>query len=556
MSKHFPGRKLSIPRLALVVLLAGALVGASFAGWGRFTDTRAAADGQPWFAGYVDATATPFYPFETPATEAGGSVVLSFIVADAKKPCEPSWGGYYGFDDAAATMDLDRRIARYTQEGGEVVISFGGLLNDELATSCTNVNDLVSAYRSVIERYEVSTLDFDIEGENLEDAAAGERRAQAVSQLQKEFRQDDKPLNVWLTLPVAPTGLTEVGTTAVTQFLDASVDLAGVNIMTMDYGASRTGSTTMFEASKQAAVSTHRQLGILYERAGINLGPQTLWGKVGITPMIGQNDVVGEVFDLDAAEKLNAFAREKGVGRMSMWSLNRDATCSANYPDLTVVSDSCSGVDQQGRSFAEALGNGFSGRGLTLSTAPTTSEPSATATATTVVDDPETSPYPIWFEDATYVEGERVVWHGNVYEAKWWTKEAVPDNPVLKAEETPWQLIGPVLPGETPLPEVTVPAGTFPDWDAEITYLKGSKILFDGHAFEAKWWSKGDSPQAALQGSDSSAWSMLKDETVLQQLENGTLKTSTATDTATDEATTKATVKPTSPAKGKDKSGD
>ena len=63
-----------------------------------------------------------------------------------------------------------------------------------------------------------------------------------------------------------------------------------------------------------------------------------------------------------------------------------------------------------------------------------------------------------------YLEGEKVVRHHNVYEAKWWTKGDVPDNPVLQSWETPWNLIGPVLPGEKPIPQPTVPKDTYPSW--------------------------------------------------------------------------------------------
>ncbi|GAB3532178.1 glycosyl hydrolase family 18 protein [Arthrobacter tecti] len=515
MSKRFPGRRLSPVRLSIVAAITGALVVSTVVGWNRFEDVRAAAGGGSWFAGYVDATATPLYPFEQPASEQGRSVVLSFIVADPEDGCTPSWGAAYSLDEAQTELDLDRRIARLTQDGGEVAVSFGGLLNDELARTCTDVRQLAAAYRTVVERYDLTTIDLDIEGEDLADAEAATRRAEAVALLQEERRSDGEPLNVWLTLPVAPSGLTVGGTDAVTAMLDGGVDLAGVNIMTMDYGGSREAGVSQLDASIAAARATHSQLGVLYDRAGTSLGPQTLWKKIGLTPMIGQNDVPAEVFDLEAAAAFNTFAVDTGVGRMSMWSLNRDATCSDNYGDVSVVSDSCSGIEQDGMLFAELLGAGFEGRAATLNSVPTTPE----ATPEPIADDPETSPYPIWSEEATYVAEDRVVWRGKVYAAKYWTTGDVPDNPVLQAAETPWTLIGPVLPGEKPLPVVTAPPETYPGWDAEKVYEKGDRILFDGHVFEAKWWNRSDSPEAALQASDSSPWRKFSSEEVKDLLE-------------------------------------
>ncbi|NKX49108.1 glycosyl hydrolase family 18 [Arthrobacter deserti] len=510
MSKRFPGRKLSLVRLALLILVAGVVGVAAFDGWNRFADARAASSGEPWFAGYVDATATPFYAFEDPSGPAEQNVVLSFIVADHEDGCRPSWGGAYSLDEAAATMDLDRRIARLAGSGGKVVISFGGLNNDELPAACTDPDWLLAASRTVVDRYQPAAIDPDIEGDDLANAEAGKRRAAAIAALQQEHREAGKDLKVWLTLPVAPTGLTPEGTAAVEQMLAGGAALKGVNIMTMDYGGSRGPSQSMLGASVAAARATHGQLTVLYRRAGEDVGEQTLWRRIGLTPMIGQNDVVGEVFDLEAPAGLNAFAREHGVGRMSMWSLNRDQTCSENYGDTTRVSDSCSGVDQGGSSFAQVLANGMGGAAGTLDSAP---EPAPSPSpAATVVDDPETSPYPIWSEEASYVAEDRVVWKGKVYEAKWWTRGDVPNNPVLQASETPWSLIGPVLPGETPMPVVTAPAGLYPQWSPDRTYEKGDRVLYEGRIFEAKWWTRSDTPEAARQGSDSSPWAMFDNE--------------------------------------------
>ena len=488
-------------------LTVGVIVTGASVGWNRFQDSRTASVGKSWFSGYVDATATPFYAFEEPVTDQGKSVVLSFIVADSKNPCQPSWGGAYTLGEAETTMDLDRRIARLVRNGGDISVSFGGLVNAELATACTDATKLKNAYEQVIDRYNLTTIDLDIEGDNLSDTQAGKRRAEAIASLQKDHRSAGKDLNVWLTLPVAPNGLTEAGTTAVSQMLTADVDLTGVNVMTMDYGGSRGSSQSMLDASIAAAEATHSQLTELYKRTGVDLGAQTLWRKIGLTPMIGQNDVAGEVFGLDAAAGLNAYAREKGIGRVSMWSLNRDVTCSVNYADVTRVSDGCSGVDQGSARFAQVLGQGITGQADIVTTAPT-------ATATQAADNPATSPYPIWAKEYSYVAEERVVWHGNVYSAKWWTRGDLPDNPVLQAADTPWKLIGPVLPGDRPAPVVTVPAGTYPVWSAATVYQKGDRVLVDGRILESKWWNQRDNPQAALQGSSSSPWIMLKTDEV------------------------------------------
>ena len=497
-----PRRRLSIPRLIVALVVTSGLVGASLFAvqWVQASAEETAA---PWFAGYTDVTATPTFPFEEPASTEAKNVVLSFIVADPTAGCTPSWGAAYSMTDAAASLDLDRRVARLQQQGGEIAISFGGLNNSELATTCTSVTQLAAAYTSVITRYDVSTIDFDIEGKNLTDAAANERRAKALALVQKQQAEAGHPIAIWLTLPVAPTGLDTDGQAAVRATLAEKVDLSGVNAMTMDYGSSLTAGTSMIQASEAALTALHRQLDALYLERKITLTDKTLWSKIGATPMIGQNDTKGEIFTLDAAKQLNAFVLQHGIGRMSMWSLNRDITCGSNYVNLAVVSDACSGVSQGSSTFAEVLGAKLTGKPHFSAGSVTTDE---AVDPSSLKDDPATSPYAIWEDGSSYLQGTKVVWHHNVYQAKWWTRGDTPDDPVLNDWETPWLLIGPVLPGETPIPQPTLPAGTYPDWTGAAVFDKGDRVLFDGVPYQAKWWTQGDSPEAASSDPDGSPW--------------------------------------------------
>jgi chitinase len=335
-----PVRRFSILRLIIAILATAGLVVGGFAGWQTFSASADRTTSGAWFAGYVDVTATPTFAFENPTTAAAKQVVLSFIVSSPTSACTPTWGGAYSLDEASSSLDLDRRIARLQQQGGDVSVSFGGQENQELAVNCTSVTQLAAAYSAVINRYHLSTIDLDVEGAALDDSAANVRRAEALAIVQKQQRAAGKSLAIWLTLPVTQSGLAVDGQDAVRATLAGKVDLAGVNAMTMDYGSSLTRGTSMLTASEDALTATERQLGILYTDANITLNQGTLWSKIGVTPMIGQNDDAGEVFTLADAAKLTAFAHSHGVGRVSMWSLNRDISCGSNYTTLTVVSDS------------------------------------------------------------------------------------------------------------------------------------------------------------------------------------------------------------------------
>lgn len=509
-----PTRKLSYLRVLLALLVLGFFAYGTNLSLDRWHESETTVAYDSWFAAYVDVTSTPVYPFEQLGSTETSDVVLSFIVSSPSNACVPTWGTYYTMEEATIALDLDRRIARLEQQGGRIAISFGGALNSELALVCKDHDALLTAYESVIERYHIDTIDLDLENESLRDKDALERRAVVMAQLQEKYRSQGKSLAIWLTLPVAPQGLTQDGTDAVAQMLAHEVDLAGVNVMTMDYGASREQGQAMSEASKRALVETHRQLGVLYKQAGINLNKGSLWQKIGATPMIGQNDVVEEIFTVEDAQILNTFAREQSIGRMSMWSANRDIPCGENYVDVKTVSDSCSGVKSPKLSFTQALSAGFDGD-LTQNASLLTKEDPESV----IVDNPENSPYQIWQEAGTYPRGVKVVWHGNVYEAKWWTKNDLPDNPVLQSWETPWQLVGPVLPGEKFVEQPTLPKGTYPKWSGETIYEGGDRVLFDGVPFQAKWWNQGSSPAASASHADSSPWMALTQAQIMEVLE-------------------------------------
>ena len=258
-----PKRRVSLTRLVGVLAIVAATV------VGMVWVTRAAiatfaAEETVLFAPYVDITLRPTTYFEDPLENRSNEVVLGFIVADPSDGCRPTWGTYYSIDAAGRALDLDRRIVPYRERGGEIIVSFGGEANHELAITCTDVDRLAQAYTDVIERYHATALDFDIEGSALVDEDANRRRAEALSPIQDAHES----LQLWLTVPVAPTGLTSEGINLIDTTLAGGVDLTGVNIMTMNFGGSRPSGTSMGAASVDALQATQRQLHGLFQRHG------------------------------------------------------------------------------------------------------------------------------------------------------------------------------------------------------------------------------------------------------------------------------------------------
>jgi chitinase len=475
-----PTRKLSWGRLGILVLVLAALGGGGTAAVLHWKNTAGPA-AKSWAVPYVDVTLTPTFQFQDPAANPANDVALGFVVADPKSACTPSWGGAYSPDEASASLDLDRRISQLRAAGGNVMLSVGGANNSELAVACTDQAALTAAYQQLVKRYDVTTLDLDVEGTAVADQASLERRAAALRTVQAGTQ-----LAVWLTLPVTPDGLTADGLNAVRTTLAGGVSLRGVNVMTMDYGSS--SAPDMLSLSTSALEATHKQLSDLYLRLGVQLTSSQVWSRIGATPMIGQNDVDAERFTLTDARGLASYALGKGLGRVSMWSLNRDAPCKGTFTNVVVHSNTCSGVAQDALAFSSVFA-GLPGQAVG-SSAPAIAIPDQQ----TVVDDPKTSPYPVWRLTAQYVGGYKVVWHGVVYQAKWSNSGTDPTATGSSNAPTPWSVIGPVRAADkSPDPAPTV-TGVTGQWNETTMYVRGRRVLFGGLPYQARWSTKGDSP--------------------------------------------------------------
>ena len=511
--QRFSGRRVSWARVAVSVLGSLALVGVGVAAVAPppvLPVTGTPLD-QRWFAGYYDVTLDQGAELaETALATAPGGAVLAFVVAASDTDCVPTWGKAYSLDDAATRFDLDRRIERLHREGRPVAVSFGGAANTELAGACTTPQSLAEAYAAVIDRYGVDTIDLDIEGEMLSDRAASARRADAVALLQRSRPADD-PLEVWLTLPIAPEGLTDEGLDLISGMLDAGVQVDGVNAMTMNYGIQNPGD--LVAVSERALDAMASQLRDLWDGAGRDLPPGGVTTLMGATPMIGRNDVPSEVFSLDDARALRSFASERGLARLSMWSLNRDHTCGSNYPFTGTVSARCSGIEQAGESFADVLSEGYLGR--VDAAVPPPEQP-------VVDDDPKTSPYPVWSSTSFYSRGIKVVWHGSVYVSKWWNEGGTPpDDPTLDTGASAWSYLGPVLASDEPFRLPQLPEGTYPEWAVDVLYNQGDRVLLDGTGYEARWWSRGQRPDRSILDRDYSPWTPIEPDPAAESAAGG-----------------------------------
>jgi chitinase len=451
-----------------------------------------------WFAPYVDTTLTPTFQFQDPSSDPSRQSVLGFVVSSPTSACTPSWGGAYSLDQADAQLSLGNRIAQYQSIGGTPIVSFGGQANSELAIKCTDDSALKAAYLSVIDRYHLSVIDLDIEGAALSNWSSITRRATVIGEVEGAVQAAGGHLSVWLTLPVATTGLQDNAISVIDAFLRDHVALAGVNVMSMDFGSSE---PDMLSGVESSITTSHAQLAKIFSSYGVTMSSTQVWNHLGTTVEIGQNDTAGEQFTVDDARALTTFAESNHLGRVSMWSINRDAQCGSAFAEVGVQSNTCSGVKQTSQEFSKIFAK--------LNGTPTKASSTSEITTPTVVTNPASNPYPTWQPADAYVEGYKVVRDGYIYQAKWYNSGQDPAAQVQYQWQTPWLLIGPVLANSQAPTTTTLPPGADPAWSSSAQYQAGARVLFDGLPYQAKWYNSGDSPAAEPSDPSGSPWTPL-----------------------------------------------
>ncbi|WP_369271240.1 cellulose binding domain-containing protein [Streptomyces sp. R11] len=289
------------------------------------------------FAPYIDTSLHPAFDMVASAEATGVKDYNLAFVTDGGG-CTPKWGGVTDLGgDAVAAQIGDLRA-----KGGDVRVSFGGAAGSELATTCSSADALAAAYEKVVSAYKLTKVDFDVEGGALPDKSANTRRAQAIARLQA----DHPDLDVSFTLPVMPEGLTQPGVDLLADAEKNGVQIDTVNIMAMDYGPAY--SDDMGTYAEQAATATQAQV-----KSVLGLSDSAAWKTVAVTPMIGVNDVVTEIFKVDDATQLVNFAKSKGLGWLSMWSATRDKQCAGG--EKPAADATCSSILQEKFAFSKAF---------------------------------------------------------------------------------------------------------------------------------------------------------------------------------------------------------
>ncbi len=237
---------------------------------------------------------------------------------------------------SSAIVDHKSDVAAFLAAGGHLKASFGGATGNYLENGCTTTASLTKAIEAFVDSTGLTDLDFDVEQAVAMNPTVNARRSAALAAVQKS-----RGIKVSFTLPAVPStstvagGMTAASYAVVESALKSGVVVSHVNLMTMDYGTSYSTGRKMGELAVSTVEASAAQLKVLMP----SLTDAQIYATLGATPMIGQNDIPTEIFTLDDAKVLVAFAKAKNLGLVSVWALQRDVPCAG-----TVNPAICSGA--------------------------------------------------------------------------------------------------------------------------------------------------------------------------------------------------------------------
>lgn len=234
-------------------------------------------------------------------------------------------------------------LKQFVLEGGQPIVSFGGATGTYMEEA-VSVDEMIKQISNLIDSTGIRALDFDIEGASLPKQELNNKRAAVITALQKKY----KNLYISFTLPADPRGLTQEGINLLKHAIEQKVIISVVNIMAMDIGKLQAGKNWGIVAPEMGEV-TVSQLKTLYP----SKTSQQLYKMLGITTMIGKNDDDSICYPADML-KIGQFAKEKNIGLLSFWAINRDQTGTG---DLVVYSQ----VNKSDYEFYNNSRNGLGG---------------------------------------------------------------------------------------------------------------------------------------------------------------------------------------------------
>jgi opacity protein-like surface antigen len=241
---------------------------------------------------------------------------------------------------AANVPSLHAAGLRYT-------ISTGGEGNVFTCSSDAGMEAFVARYESP----SLVGFDFDIEaGQTPEMIGALLQRIKTAQQRRPHLRMSFT-VATFAASDGSQTSLNTQGQQVLAAIRAVGLERYFINLMVMDFGAASPAVCVVRNGRCDMAASAQQAAGNLHQKLGVPLA------QIELTPMIGINDVVDNIFMPADAIQLANFVKTEKLGGLHFWSLDRDTPC----PDgKAQVSPTCNGIqDHTPLAFARAFAWGL-----------------------------------------------------------------------------------------------------------------------------------------------------------------------------------------------------
>ncbi len=245
------------------------------------------------------------------ALSGGTTVTLSFATGTCGAE---SWGGVPGDAMAAANVPL------LVEAGIDYMLATGGAAG---SFHC----DSDAGFAQFIDRWASPNLigvDFDIEvGQSADDIAALVARVDAAHAAHPDFRFSFTIATLAGTEPGESLNATGIATVEALQDHFGTIPAhVTINLMTMDYGG---GSPSICVVGADGLCDMGASAGQAADNLVTNHGVPH--DRIELTPMIGGNDVQANVFTLEDADELAAYAIAHDLAGVHYWAYDRDVDC-------------------------------------------------------------------------------------------------------------------------------------------------------------------------------------------------------------------------------------
>ena len=417
-------------RGSIAALVTGALTLAGGASVLALTGTANAAGGALTANWYESA---PYYYVLDSAAPDPGQVIsatgekayeLAFLLAPSGGGCTPTWDGT---DPVSSDTQVSALISEIRADGGDVSASAGGATGNKLGQECGTPAATAAAYQSVITKYGLHAIDFDIEEPEIESSSSVANELGAAQILQA----NNPGLFVSITMPTATSGANYFGQLLLNESKSLGFVPDDYSLMPFDNGFSGGA------ASQQTALTDfNAQLVSTFGWTSAQA-----WNHEGFSGMNGRSDTGEYFYQADFASMLT-FAEQHNMSRYTFWSLNRDQQCSP--PDNGgKTSGDCSSVTQNAYDFTKYDDQFAQWAPTTLPVAPPPPNAGACASA--------------WNATTVYVGGNEASYNGHNWTAQYWTEGNTPGS-----AGGPWTDDGPCGGGGATTPPTTTPPTTTP----------------------------------------------------------------------------------------------